>query len=643
MLIPDHETAVDLLNYQSMSTTISRLLHKNREKPVTIGIHGSWGAGKSSILKMIEEDLSGGEDTLCILFNGWTFQGFDDAKIVLIETIVEELRRKRGNIEKVKELSGNLFKRLDWLKATKKLSGYALTATTGIPSIEVMSNASSLLENGLSGLKNICQGSGNIEAGEIENTITSAAALLKSPPPLSVPEAMHHFRKEFEELLKEAKITQLIILIDDLDRCLPKTAIETLEAIRLFLFVPKSAFIVAADEAMIEYSVKQHFPDLPHTHESTSYARNYLEKLIQVPFRIPSMGAQETKTYVTLLLVQNVVGENDEGFKGLLEKAKAGMIRPWDAKPLELVDVKTVSTSKKSELAQAYLIGQQIGEKLAEGTSGNPRQIKRFLNSMLLRKEIADALGYGREIDEEVLAKLMLAEMAHKDFYDELSRIVLNSPTGMAGDLIWLEDETKIKKNDKKSKKEDEPKDVPEHVKKWLDQIHIKSWASISPKLSEIDLRPYVFVARDKRLTVAEGGSLDALGELKSIISKSSINARKEESRIENLSPSDAERLFNGLREDILKEGLLDEPKAFEGIRLVVKHHRKHQSSLLHCVSNIDTKKLGPWIIKGWEGILTTEESLRGHNELLEKLAKQDGNPFTKQAAKTALESQRTK
>lgn len=311
MLIPDHETAVDLLNYQAISTTINNLLQKNRAKPVTIGVHGSWGAGKSSVLKMIENDLSGEDDTICLWFNGWTFQGFDDAKIVLIETIVDELRRKRGNLDKVSEISGGLLKRVNWLKTTKKLSGYALTATTGIPSMEVLSDASSFIENAYNGLKNLGGNTGeesDIETVEIEKVISDAASLLKSPPPSSVPEVMHHFRQEFEELLEKAKIKQLVILIDDLDRCLPKTAIETLEAIRLFLFVPKSAFIVAADEAMIEYSVKQHFPDLPNSLEPTSYARNYLEKLIQVPFRIPSMGAQETKMYVTLLLVQNIVG-----------------------------------------------------------------------------------------------------------------------------------------------------------------------------------------------------------------------------------------------------------------------------------------------------------------------------------------------
>src|SRR5262249_2758344 len=104
----------------------------------------------------------------------------------------------------------------------------------------------------------------------------------------NVPEEIGEFRKAFDDLLKAAKVDQLVVLIDDLDRCLPNTAIETLEAIRLFVFTSRTAFVVAADEAMIEYAVREHFPDLPETTGPQTYARSYLEKLIQVPFRIPA-------------------------------------------------------------------------------------------------------------------------------------------------------------------------------------------------------------------------------------------------------------------------------------------------------------------------------------------------------------------
>jgi predicted KAP-like P-loop ATPase len=155
----------------------------------------------------------------------------------------------------------------------------------------------------------------SMSADDIKGKIDEAADLLKPAEEESIPEEIHHLREEFAKLLDEAKIDQLVVLIDDLDRCLPATAIDTLEAIRLFLFVPKTAFIVGADEGMIEYAVRQHFPNLPLASGPLPYARNYLEKLIQIPFRIPALGVQESRTYVMLLLVQAIVGENHTGFK----------------------------------------------------------------------------------------------------------------------------------------------------------------------------------------------------------------------------------------------------------------------------------------------------------------------------------------
>lgn len=85
MILADNETRVDLLNNEAIATTIVKLLRDQRAQPVTVGVHGDWGAGKSSVLEMIEAGLAGDNDVLCLKFNGWRFQGFEDAKIALIE------------------------------------------------------------------------------------------------------------------------------------------------------------------------------------------------------------------------------------------------------------------------------------------------------------------------------------------------------------------------------------------------------------------------------------------------------------------------------------------------------------------------------------------------------------------------------
>jgi predicted KAP-like P-loop ATPase len=96
MILTDNETKVDLLNNEAIATTIIGLLRKNPDHPVTIGVHGDWGAGKSSVLEMIDSGFEGTEEVLCLKFNGWRFQGFEDAKIALIEGIVTGLIETSG-------------------------------------------------------------------------------------------------------------------------------------------------------------------------------------------------------------------------------------------------------------------------------------------------------------------------------------------------------------------------------------------------------------------------------------------------------------------------------------------------------------------------------------------------------------------
>jgi predicted KAP-like P-loop ATPase len=116
--------------------------------------------------------------------------------------------------------------------------------------------------------------------------------------------------------------------------------------VRLFVFTARTAFVVAADEAMIEYAVRRHFPDLPDTTGPQTYARNYLEKLIQVPFRIPALGEAETRIYVTLLLVGAELGENDPAFNALIDVARERLKRPWTSSGLDAATVKTALGDK---------------------------------------------------------------------------------------------------------------------------------------------------------------------------------------------------------------------------------------------------------------------------------------------------------
>lgn len=637
MLIPDHETEVDYLNCEAISRTVVEILKINRSRPLTIGIHGDWGAGKSSVLKMIECDLANDKKVAVLWFNGWTFEGFDDAKTILIESTITELCRQRSATGKVKEIGGKLLRRVDWLKIAKRGSGVAFNVLTGLPSPDQIGSA-------LAALKGMVRDVASIDPADIPARLEAIGGFLKpADDSENLPETIHAFRKEFQELLDEAKIDQLVILIDDLDRCLPATAIQTLEAIRLFLFVPKTAFVIGADEAMIEYAVRQHFPDLPVASGPLPYARNYLEKLIQVPFRIPSLGAQETRAYVMLLLAQSLVGEDHTGFGVLLEKAKDGLKKPWLGTNLSQADVQAVDLTRRDELDAAFVLAQQIAPVLAEGTKGNPRQVKRFLNALLLRQLIARARGFAELVSQPVLAKLMLAERFQPDFYEHIAAQAMASGDGRAADIVALEASGEAPQGSRKQKASgaktatDKGNAQESDVEKWLERDWLRRWLTIQPPVGNIDLRPYVFVAREKRLLTGAGGS----GGLEELIAKlcgSQLEIRAVEPEIKALTPGDAESIFAALRERVLGAGgFTNPPQGIDGLSIVAKHHASRQGEVVKLLGSLDPKELGLWVLKGWNESITEIKAKHELQDVIQGWANQDDNKILKQGASAVL------
>lgn len=637
MLIPDHETAVDFLNCEAISRTVVEILKGNRSRPLTIGVHGDWGAGKSSVLKMIESDLAKDKQVAVLWFNGWTFEGFDDAKTILIESTITELCRQRSATGKVKEIAGKLLRRVDWLKIAKRSSGVAFNILTGLP-------APDQIERALAALKGMARDVGNINPADVPAKLEEIGGFLKPVDDgENLPDTIHAFRKEFQELLDEAKIDQLVVLIDDLDRCLPATAIQTLEAIRLFLFVPKTAFVIGADEAMIEYAVRQHFPDLPAASGPLPYARNYLEKLIQVPFRIPALGAQETRAYVTLLLVQSLVGEEHEGFGTLLDRAKDGLMKPWLGSALSQAEVQAVDKNRRDALDSVFVLAQQIAPVLAEGTKGNPRQIKRFLNALLLRHVVANARGFADLIRQPVLAKLMLAERFQPDFYEHIAAQAMASSDGKAADIIAFEGPGEALQAGKKQKatgtKGAGEKEDPwnSDAAKWLERDWLKRWFTIEPAIGDVDLRPYVFVARDKRLLSSAAGS----GGLEILITKlcgSRLEIRAAEPEVRALTAGDADTVFGALRERVLgAENFTKSPPGIDGLAIVAKHHPRFQGELVKLLGSLEPKGLGLWVVSGWNESITDTKALQEIQTVIQGWANQEENKLLKQGASTAL------
>lgn len=625
MILTDNETKVDLLNYEAIALTITKLLREKPDKPVTIGVHGDWGAGKSSILEMIESGLEKEEKVLCIKFNGWRFQGFEDAKIALIEGIVTGLVEKRPALKKASLILKETFKRIDWLKVAKTGGGLAWTAFTGIPTPDQIQSVIGTVKGFFQSPQLVANKS------SVESAISQLDGLFKPVEAKHLPEEIREFQKAFDDLLKEASIDQLVVLIDDLDRCLPEVAIETLEAVRLFVFTKRTAFVVAADEAMIEYAVRKHFPELPDTTGPRDYARNYLEKLIQVPFRIPALGETETRIYITLLLIGAVLGEESEEFMDLIKISREKLKRPWKGSLLDSETIKKTLADKAPSVLEVLTLSDQIGTILATGTKGNPRQIKRFLNALVLRKRIADERGFGEDIKLPALAKFMLAERFITALFDAVAIKASSSIDGKCNDLKILE-ENAIKKTSKEVLEKD--KTINPEVKEWMLSEYIISWAVVQPKLGDLDLRPYLFVAKDRKDYFGGNSALGKIAAIAEQLLGPKMSVQSMISKLKELKPPEAEEVFEEVRLRIVGRDTLDtQPPGIEGMKVLVTSHPELESKLISFLESLSTEHLGIWVVHGWSATIKSPENDLRFDNLLSGWAMAKNNDVLKTAA----------
>ena len=477
---PDNETERDFLNFSGVADTIAEIVVQANGRPASIGVSGSWGSGKSSMIKLVrrclEERAEKSESNFVFVeFNAWLYQGYDDARAALLEVIATKLAEEAAARETGIEKAQNLLSRVNWLRAAKLGAGSALALALGLP-------PTGLIGDALRAGKKLVSGDGDESdiagleqvAGEAGDAL---GGLLKPRPELSPPREIHAIRENFRATLEEIGVT-LVVLIDDLDRCLPPTTISTLEAIRLFLFIDRTAFVIAADNAMIKYAVSQHFGGV-----TDDLVTNYFDKLVQIPIRVPPLGTQEVRAYLILLFVENS-GLSADAKEAIREKVCERLAETWRGKQVDRAFVESIHPDLPTELVGRFDTADRLAPLMASASqiSGNPRLIKRFLNALSIRMAISNAHGVG--VDEAVLAKMLLFERCgDTKVYEELTRVVNEDSEGKPRFLGEWEDKLVA----------EEDVDLPEN---WNEPF-IREWLTIPPKLADLDLRGVLYVGRE--------------------------------------------------------------------------------------------------------------------------------------------------
>jgi len=119
----DNETKIDLIGFKVHADLIQSVVTDEKVLPTVLGVFGDWGGGKSSIMQMLkhelETDVRYKDDVICLYFNGWMFEGYEDAKTALLTSILKELKDNQRIGEKAKEQINNLLQRVDYMEVLK--------------------------------------------------------------------------------------------------------------------------------------------------------------------------------------------------------------------------------------------------------------------------------------------------------------------------------------------------------------------------------------------------------------------------------------------------------------------------------------------------------------------------------------------
>lgn len=535
----DVETTVDLLNFTVVADTAAELVRESADHPLSIGISGSWGTGKSSLVKMIGASLkkadSNGGNYVFIEFNAWLYQGYDDARMALLHTVADKLlaeaEARKSQVDKARDF----LKRVSWLRVGKLLaptvSGALIGGTLGGPVGAL-----------LGAVGGFCKAGGEPSADDIEKIKEAyaklrpeLAGLLKDREDKSIPQEIQELRASFEDLLASLDVT-LVVLVDDLDRCLPNTAISTLEAMRLLLFLPRTAFIIAADEQMIRGAVRAHFGNVDLNDELVT---SYFDKLIQVPLRVPRLGVTEIKGYLILLLAELAEHRGDisrEGRMAAQSKILDVVRKSW-AGGLTRKKMEEAYGDAPGKLSVEIDLADQLAHVMvsAQGIDGNPRLIKRFLNNLMIRKAVAKAQGLSIAFDQ--LVKLQLFERcAPPAAFEYLVKQVAERDDGKAAFIAGIEEALA---------KGDTPK-MPDAS--WNEPF-ISDWLNLNPRLGDVDLRPLLYLSRDRTLSLASFDELSPEGRslLEGILEADTIMQPLVE-QLKALGEAEADRILNRIR-----------------------------------------------------------------------------------------------
>lgn len=542
----DSESHIDYIDFEYIADLVNDIILDDSLLPASIGVYGDWGSGKSSIMSISQKRLKNKDDkALIVNFNAWLFEGYDDIKTTIINYLLDAIEEK-------KTLSGQAKETVDVLrKSLLNMNLIPIIAKGFFNALATYSNNTSSTNSEL-----ILGQSENIK--EFINTVKDNYLEVTSDE--KIRNEISKFREDFGKLIEATNISRVAIYIDEIDRCSTETILEIFEAMRLFMFSGKVAFIYGADERQIAYAIKQKYSeDISDGGSIIDIGKEYLEKIIQYPVRIPRMNVAETELYITLLLSEKSIGKDD------FESLKIDLINQYR---VNLSNVSLPDKSKNDEtIVMNFSLAKRIAELLNTGLNGNPRQFKRFLNEFELRKRTAELKKIN--IDDQILVKIMVLQYVKPSIFTDFIKL---QQENKLDDVLSCYQENEAEKetydNQKAELKEKDRTKQQKSDKKWKDEW-FEQWVRTEPDIINHDLKPYFYLSRNKgldQISFGKGFSDEAMQIIKAYLSGSDLAILNVKKNIENISSVELNLIVERFFEEFIKQPENKRLNIFKGL-----------------------------------------------------------------------------
>ncbi|MEA2008165.1 MAG: P-loop NTPase fold protein, partial [Chloroflexota bacterium] len=375
----------DALDFQPYIDTLADVVSSpNTQTPLTIGVFGGWGSGKTTLMGLVRQGLPPNYRTAW--FDAWKYERETDLWRALLLTVLDALETALPKNES-NEVDSEAKGRLDDLRT----SLYRPVEREEMGGLQVDWGelagglGQGVLQIGLSFVPGASTLADMVKALQKEGATTGTEKIIeaigreRSQIFIKQVQFLEEFQREFRDLVQTyvvEKKHRLVVFVDDLDRCLPEKAVEVLEAIKLFLDVPGCVFMLGLDDKVIARGIEIKYRQAGLTEEETGTDREqrliegslYLEKIIQLPFQLPPIAQDDMSNFVT------------------------GLVKDW----------------QHAECPKVF----------AAGLGGNPRRVKRTVNTFLLLHRLAEKRG--GDINAVRLAKVVAIQNAFPRLYEFL-------------------------------------------------------------------------------------------------------------------------------------------------------------------------------------------------------------------------------